>query len=98
RFSRDWSSDVCSSDLEKLRKHQASTKLKHENKSIALGTSKINYMDPRVTVAYAKRVEMPIEKVFPKALCDKFNWAMHVRSNFVRSEERRVGKECRYRC
>ncbi|GAB5356758.1 hypothetical protein AAMO2058_000316300 [Amorphochlora amoebiformis] len=29
--------------------------LKDENKQVALGTSKINYMDPRITVAWCKR-------------------------------------------
>jgi DNA topoisomerase-1 len=51
---------------------------KDDNKTVALGTSKINYMDPRITVAWCKAVECPIEKVFPKALCNKFAWAMAV--------------------
>jgi hypothetical protein len=38
----------------------------------------INYMDPRITVAWCKRNEVPIEKVFSKTLRDKFNWAMAV--------------------
>ncbi len=28
-------------------------------KTVALGTSKINYMDPRITVAWCKRNEVP---------------------------------------
>ena len=43
---------------------------------MALGTSKINYMDPRITISWCKSVEMPIEKVFPKTLRSKFAWAM----------------------
>jgi DNA topoisomerase-1 len=35
-------------------------------------------MDPRITVAWCKRNEVPIEKVFSKTLRDKFNWAMAV--------------------
>ena len=53
-------------------------KNKDENKSVALGTSKINYMDPRITVAWCKQHEMPIEKVFARTLRDKFPWAMSV--------------------
>lgn len=45
---------------------------REDNKAVALGTSKINYMDPRITVAWCKRNEVPIEKVFPGALRDKF--------------------------
>jgi len=45
---------------------------------VSLGTSKINYMDPRISVAWCKRNEVPIEKVFSRTLRDKFNWAMAV--------------------
>ena len=46
--------------LETFEKRLASMKLKlkdlDDNKEVALGTSKINYMDPRITVAWCKRV------------------------------------------
>jgi len=51
---------------------------KEDNKSIALGTSKLNYNDPRITVKWCKVNEVPIEKVFTKALRSKFAWAMSV--------------------
>ena len=38
----------------------------------------VNYMDPRISVAWCKRNEVPIEKIFSKTLRDKFNWAMAV--------------------
>jgi hypothetical protein len=44
---------------------------KDDNKTVALGTSKINYMDPRITVAWCKRVDMPLEKIFNKSLQQK---------------------------
>lgn len=56
--------------------------LKEEMKSVALGTSKINYLDPRITVAWCKRNDVPIEKVFPKTLISKFSWAMTVEPGF----------------
>ena len=40
--------------------------------------SKINYMDPRISVAWCKRCEVPIDKVFARTLREKFNWAMAV--------------------
>ena len=49
---------------------------KEENKAVALGTSKINYMDPRITISWCKRKEVPIEKIFPTTLRKKFAWAM----------------------
>lgn len=53
-----------------------------EMKQVALGTSKINYIDPRVSVAWCKRVQCPIEKVFAPTLRDKFPWAMAVKSTW----------------
>ncbi|KAK0617958.1 hypothetical protein B0T17DRAFT_591888 [Bombardia bombarda] len=46
------------------------------NKEVALGTSKINYIDPRLTVVFAAKFNVPIEKFFSKTLRDKFNWAI----------------------
>ena len=37
-------------------------------KDVALGTSKINYIDPRLTVAWARKYEVPLEKLFSKTL------------------------------
>ena len=51
-------------------------KNKKDNAEVALGTSKINYMDPRITISWCKRREVPIEKVFSKTLRSKFAWAM----------------------
>jgi len=61
-----------------LRKLEVDIRNRDENKEVALGTSKINYMDPRISVAWCKRCEVPIDKVFAKTLRDKFNWAMAV--------------------
>lgn len=60
-----------------IKNMEIKLKMKDDNKTIALGTSKINYMDPRITVAWCKNNEVPIEKVFPKALRSKFIWAMY---------------------
>ncbi|GAP83416.1 putative eukaryotic DNA topoisomerase I [Rosellinia necatrix] len=46
------------------------------NKEVALGTSKINYIDPRLTVVFANKFKVPIEKFFSKTLREKFNWAI----------------------
>ncbi|KAJ4297099.1 DNA topoisomerase 1 [Collariella sp. IMI 366227] len=46
------------------------------NKEVALGTSKINYIDPRLTVVFSNKFQVPVEKFFSKTLRDKFNWAI----------------------
>ncbi|CAH1183137.1 unnamed protein product [Phaedon cochleariae] len=47
-----------------------------ENKTIALGTSKLNYLDPRISVAWCKKYDVPIEKIYNKTQRDKFRWAI----------------------
>ena len=52
--------------------------IENDLKTVALGTSKINYLDPRITVAWCKKFNVPWEKVFNKSLQDKFKWAWEV--------------------
>ncbi|KAJ9495095.1 DNA topoisomerase 1 [Exophiala xenobiotica] len=49
---------------------------RENNKEVALGTSKINYIDPRLTVVFSKKFDVPIEKFFSKTLREKFEWAI----------------------
>lgn len=46
----------------KIRKLEVDIRNRDENKEVALGTSKINYMDPRISVAWCKRVRGFITK------------------------------------
>jgi DNA topoisomerase-1 len=62
----------------KLKKLKAKKELKLELKNISLGTSKINYIDPRITIAWIKKHDFPIEKIFSETLRDKFRWAFDV--------------------
>jgi DNA topoisomerase-1 len=66
--------------VEKLREQLAKLELqatdKEENKEIALGTSKLNYLDPRISVAWCKKHNVPIEKIYNKTQRDKFRWAI----------------------
>src|SRR5690606_40475541 len=76
RFSRDWSSDVCSSDLENM-------KIKYT----AVATDMTNQEDVVFrsgSVYNAIRASIAIPGVFKSVVTE-------------RSEERRVGKECRSR-
>jgi DNA topoisomerase I len=79
--------DKVKSQILKLETHlknmEVRKKLKSDNKSIALTTSKVNYMDPRITVAWCKLKQVPIEKIYNKSILVKFPWAMEVRKNFA---------------
>lgn len=53
-----------------------SSLLQEENKEIALGTSKLNYLDPRITVAWCKKYDVQVEKVYNRSQREKFAWAI----------------------
>ena len=57
-------------------------KKKNDEKQISKGTSKTNYNDPRISVAWRKKNEVKIEKIFPKTLLSKFLWAMYTDADF----------------
>ncbi|KAK9888579.1 hypothetical protein WA026_000818 [Henosepilachna vigintioctopunctata] len=66
--------------LERLKDQLAKLEIQEtdrdENKTIALGTSKLNYLDPRISVAWCKKYDVPIEKIYNKTQRDKFRWAI----------------------
>jgi len=72
--------------IEKLDERMKTFKLqmedREEGKEVALGTSKINYLDPRITAAWCKEHDVPIEKIFSKTLLTKFPWAMEVEKDW----------------
>ncbi|KAF7209959.1 DNA topoisomerase 1-like [Nothobranchius furzeri] len=61
---------------EQLMKLQVQATDREENKQIALGTSKLNYLDPRISVAWCKKYGIPIEKIYNKTQREKFAWAI----------------------
>ncbi|KAH3688619.1 hypothetical protein WICPIJ_000393 [Wickerhamomyces pijperi] len=66
--------------IEKFEQRITNTELqlkdKEDNSQVALSTSKINYIDPRLSVMFCKKYDVPIEKVFTKTLREKFLWAI----------------------
>ncbi|KAF9902003.1 DNA topoisomerase 1 [Linnemannia zychae] len=74
--------EKCNAQILKLDDRIAATRLtltdKEENKQTALGTSKINYIDPRISAAWCEKHKVPLDKIFTKTLRDKFKWAMTV--------------------
>ncbi|XP_062402979.1 DNA topoisomerase 1 isoform X2 [Sardina pilchardus] len=63
---------------EQLLRMEVQATDKEENKQIALGTSKLNYLDPRISVAWCKNLDVPLDKVYNKSQRDKFAWAVHM--------------------
>jgi len=63
---------------QQVTKLESEMRVKDDTKTVSLGTSKVNYIDPRIVTAWCKRYEVPIEKVFAKTLINKFPWALDV--------------------
>ncbi|CDY20774.1 BnaA02g09140D [Brassica napus] len=76
-----WEKKIAQQEV-KIEKMKRDMQTKEDLKTVALGTSKINYLDPRITVAWCKRNEVPIEKIFTKSLLEKFSWAMDAEPSF----------------
>lgn len=62
----------------KLANTKVATLCNHTN----LQTSKANYLDPRITFAFAKRNNIDIDKLYSKQLIEKFQWAKNEKSDF----------------
>ncbi|KAM9481588.1 DNA topoisomerase I, mitochondrial [Clarias gariepinus] len=61
---------------EQLLRMEVQATDREENKQIALGTSKLNYLDPRISVAWCKNMEVSLDKIYNKTQRDKFAWAI----------------------
>src|SRR5690606_39960742 len=81
-FSRDWSSDVCSSDLPTTKKAVALEK--GATAFFVPAVPALQFANPDVTEA--DQVAVVLQHNRTRSVCA------------VRSEERRVGKDCMYTC
>src|SRR5690606_39832934 len=88
RFSRDWSSDVCSSDLDRFR-GQSARRTFQERALLSRYSSKLEQ------VALALQQGAPVERACADLLSSPGVARCYLLD--ARSEERRVGKECRGR-
>jgi DNA topoisomerase-1 len=70
-----WSMERLEEQLEQL---ELQKREREENKTLALATSKLNYLDPRISVAWCNKHGVPLEKVFSKTQREKFRWAVHM--------------------
>ena len=60
----------------KIENKQSILDSKNNLKSIAISTSKINYIDPRLVVSWCKKNELDIKKIYTLVLRNKFKWAI----------------------
>src|SRR5206468_7852735 len=97
RSDRDWSSDVCSSDLRepslrgKIRLIQVVVPSRTKVASYELYRRQLDEMVGRINAAHATVNSVPIHYLY-RSISEQQLVAL-----YRRSEERRVGKECRSR-
>src|SRR5690606_41081786 len=95
RFSRDWSSDVCSSDLKDIDRDFQAVILSYDSSGFNLlnneDISKIQLTPP---AALEFLLALEEEREVDCVSCKRCGYP-HLD---LRSEERRVGKEWRHRC
>lgn len=59
-----------------IEKIEKDIELRDVTLDLAIHTSRKNYIDPRIFVAWAKKYELPIDKVFQPELRKQFAWAI----------------------
>ncbi|KAK2949096.1 putative DNA topoisomerase 1 beta [Blattamonas nauphoetae] len=86
---KEWSAKYDDKSVEKLtsiintlsersRKMKLDIESRNEGAMFAVSTSRLNYLDPRLSVAWCKKWGLNLSKIFSKTLRDKFPWAMDV--------------------
>jgi DNA topoisomerase-1 len=67
---------------EKIKSLKLKKETKIKMKNVSLGTSKNNYIDPRIIFAFIKKFDIPPEKLFTKVLIKRFEWASKVDADY----------------
>ena len=69
---------------QKIKNMKNKKNLQAESKTLSSGTSKTNYIDPRITIAFLKKNNIVdnIDKFFSKTHQNQFKWALDVDENY----------------
>jgi len=68
---------------QKIKLLKLKKKTKEKMKNVSLGTSKDNYIDPRILVAFSKKYNVPLDKIFTKTSLSRFEWAKDTDDNYM---------------
>ncbi len=66
----------------KIKDTRKRSKVKKDIQKFNLGTSKLNYCDPRITVSWCKRNNLQPTKIYNKTQIERFNWALDAPEDF----------------
>ncbi len=69
---------------QKIKNLKNKKNLQSESKTLSAGTSKTNYIDPRITISFLKKngIIDSIDKFFSKTHQNQFKWAFNVDENY----------------
>jgi len=67
----------CATEVAAFCNHKKISTLKKTRDQFSPSTAMTNYIDPRVVVSWAKSQGVPIQKLYPKSLRERFTWAIH---------------------
>jgi DNA topoisomerase-1 len=69
---------------ERLRDMKKKKDLMEKSKNLSTGTSKTNYIDPRITISFLKKINLmdSIDKFFSKSQQNQFEWALSTDENY----------------
>lgn len=69
---------------ERIDNLSSKIRIKEKTKGVALGTSRLNYSDPRIPVSWAKDNDVDIKRIYPATAQKKFEWALNVNKDFYK--------------
>lgn len=66
----------CATEVAIFCNHKKISTLRKSREQYSPSTTITNYIDPRVVVKWADKNNIPIEKLYPKSLRERFSWAI----------------------
>lgn len=66
----------------KIKKYKILKEHKIALKNLSLTTSKMNYIDPRISISFLKKMNIDLKYFLTKTQLEKYNWALDVDENF----------------
>ena len=77
-----------------IKSYQDKLMLHQKGGEVTCTTSKANYIDPRLFVSWSERMDVPVSKVYSKALLNKYDWAIKTTGKnfeFIVDDESKLG-------
>jgi DNA topoisomerase IB len=67
----------CATEVAVFCNHKKISSIRRAREQYSPATTITNYIDPRIVVQWAEKHSIPIDKLYPKTLRERFSWAIH---------------------